>query len=138
MVRNVTEINHEGTVTKNSDDTVIVSISSSSACSGCHAKGSCSMLGSEEKFIEIHGKYNVKPGDIVNVVMMQSMGFRALTFGYLLPFFAVIITLFVLVSLDYPELTAGLLSLSVLAPYYLILYLCRERINEKFTFSLKI
>ncbi|HLP74297.1 MAG TPA: SoxR reducing system RseC family protein [Bacteroidales bacterium] len=135
--KNVTEINHEGTVTKNNGDTVTVIISSSSACSGCHAKGSCSMSGTEEKLIEINGKYNVSPGDTVNVVMNQSMGFRALVFGYVLPFFAVIITLMVLVSAGFSELVSGLISLAVLGPYYLSLYIFRKSLDKKFIFSLK-
>lgn len=138
MDRHVTEINHEGTVTKNNGDSVIVTISSTSACSGCHAKGTCSMPGSEEKMIEIKGSYNVRPGDQVNVVMNQSMGFKALVFGYVLPFFVVIITLLSLVASGFSELTSGLVSVAVLGPYYFTLYLLRKSIEKKFIFSIKI
>lgn len=130
-------ISHEGVVTSNSGESVIISISSQSACSGCHAKGSCSMLGSKEKIVEIPGRYNVKPGDVVNVLMSRSMGFTALFFGYVLPFFALLIVLIITVSLDMPELTAGLIAIGTLIPYYLVLYLCRNRLSEKFTFTLK-
>ena len=131
-------ISHEGIVTKNSGESVTVSILATTACSGCHAKGSCNMLGSEQKIVEVNGKYNVSPGDTVHVLMKQSMGFTALFFGYLLPFVAVLIMLITLISVNTPELTAGLISLSVLLPYYLILYFSRKRMNEKFTFTLKV
>jgi sigma-E factor negative regulatory protein RseC len=130
-------INHEGIVQNADDKSVIVSISVSSACSGCNAEGSCSIAGKEEKIIEVSGKYNVKPGDLVTILMKQSMGYAALVLGYLLPLVSVVITLIVMITLKFPELSAGLISIAVLIPYYTILYFFRNRINKKFTFTLK-
>ncbi|HEX2969346.1 MAG TPA: SoxR reducing system RseC family protein [Bacteroidales bacterium] len=130
-------INHEGVVTSNSGKSVIVSISSQSACSGCHAKGSCNMFGTEQKLIEVIGTYSVEPGDIVNILMERSMGVSALFFGYILPFFVLLISLVTSISFNLPELTAGLISFGMLMPYYLILYFFRKRLSEKFTFTLK-
>lgn len=130
-------INYEGIVQKADDKSVIVSISAASACSGCHVEGSCTLSGKEEKIIEVSGSYNVKPGDTVTILMKQSMGYTALFLGYLLPLIAVVVCLIILISLNVPELTAGLISLAVLIPYYIILYFFRKRINEKFTFTLK-
>ncbi|MGE5420275.1 MAG: SoxR reducing system RseC family protein [Chloroflexota bacterium] len=131
-------INHEGVVTGNSGTSVTISISSQSACAGCHAKGSCNMLGTEEKIVEVKGNYNVKPGDVVSVLMSRSMGFAALALGYLLPFLVVLSILVLMISLRVPELTAGLLSIGALLPYFLILYFFRERLREKFVFTLKV
>ena len=130
-------IDHEGIVQKADEKSVIVSISAASACSGCHAEGSCTLSGKEEKIIEVSGRYNVKPGDTVTILMKQSMGYAALFLGYLLPLISVIAILIILISLKVPELVAGLTSLAILIPYYLILYFFRKRINEKFTFTLK-
>jgi len=130
-------INHDGIVQRADVNSVTVSIISSSACSGCHAEGSCSMSGKEEKIIEVRGKYNVSAGDHVVVLMKQSMGYTALFLGYLLPLLIVIITLIILISVKIPELSAGLISLAVLVPYYSALWFLRNRINEKFTFTLK-
>jgi positive regulator of sigma E activity len=130
-------INHEGTVQRSTDKSVIVSISTFSACAGCHAENSCSLSGREEKIVEVHGNYSVKPGDRVTVVMKQSIGFTALFFGYLLPLISVILMLILLISLNINELIAGLTSLGMLVPYYFILRLFRNTINEKFTFTLK-
>lgn len=130
-------INHEGVVTSNSGELVIISISAKSACSGCHAKGSCNMSGSQEKIVEIPGHYNLKAGDIVNVEMSRSMGFTALFFGYVLPFFVLLITLLIMVLLSMTELTAGLTAIGTLIPYYLAIYLCRNRLSKKFMFTLK-
>src|SRR5450759_5104188 len=111
-------INHEGIVQKSDDKSVIVSISAASACSGCHAEGSCTLSGKEEKIIEVTGSYNVKPGDTVTIVMKQSMGFAALFLGYVLPLISVVAFLIIFISLNFTELVAGLASLAILIPYY--------------------
>lgn len=133
-----TIINHEGIVQSNENNNVFIAITSLSACSGCHAEGGCTMSGKEEKIIEVRGRYNVTRGDKVTVLMNQSMGYAALFLGYILPVIIVIAVLIILVALKFPELTAGLASLAVLAPYYIILVFFRKKINEKFTFSLKV
>lgn len=130
-------INHEGVVESNSGKSVIVSISSQSACSGCHAKGSCGMLGTTGKTVEVKGSYDVRPGDVVNVLMEQSMGFTALFFGYLLPFIWLLAVLITMISLNVAELTAGLVAIGSLLPCYLVLYLFRNKLGEKFSFTIK-
>jgi len=130
-------IQHDGIVQKVGNDSVVVAISASSACAGCHAEGLCNMTGKEEKIIDVQGKYNVVPGDTVTVLMQQSMGYKAIALSYLIPVLVVIVSLVVLVSLDIPELTAGLMSIGVLLPYFLVLFLLRRRINRIFTFTLK-
>jgi positive regulator of sigma E activity len=130
-------IKHEGTVLKIDKKSVFVCISSVSACSGCQAEGSCSISGQEEKIIEVSGSFNLKPGDKVTVLMKQSMGYAALLLGYLLPLISVIAVLIIAESFKVQELFAGLISISILIPYYLLLFIFRKRVNKKFTFSLK-
>jgi sigma-E factor negative regulatory protein RseC len=130
-------IEHEGTVKSSDNKSVTVRVISSSACSGCHAEGMCSLSGKEEKLIEIPGIYSVSPGDTVRVLMKQSSGFTAVLFGYVIPLVLVLAILIILVSASVPELAAGIGSVAVLVPYYLILYLFRDRMNKKFTFTLK-
>jgi positive regulator of sigma E activity len=130
-------IQHDGIVQKVGNDSVVVAISASSACAGCHAEGLCNMTAKEEKIIDVQGKYNVVPGDTVTVLMQQSMGYKAIALSYLIPVLVVIVSLFVLVSLDIPELTAGLISIGILLPYFLVLFLLRRRIDRIFTFTLK-
>lgn len=131
-------INHKGVVKENSGNSVIISISPSSACTGCHARGSCGTSGSAEKVVVVDGCYDVKPGDHVTVTMLQSMGFKALFLGYVLPFILVISVLAVFVSLEYTELTAGLIAIAALIPYYLVLSFFRKKIDEKFIFTIKV
>jgi len=131
-------IEHEGIVQKSDNNSVTVSIISSAACAGCHAEGICSLSGREEKTIEIPGIYRVHPGDNVTVRMKQSQGHTAVFLGYVIPLILLVAILIILISLSVPELTAGLAALAILIPYYLMLYLFRNRISRKFIFTLKI
>jgi positive regulator of sigma E activity len=130
-------IQHDGTVKKVDGNSVLVSIISSPACSGCHAEGLCGISGKEEKIIDIKGKYNVSPGDSVTILMEQTTGFKAVALSYMVPLVIVIAGLFIFNSLSFSELTTGLVSLLLLVPYFLILYLFREKINRSITFTLK-
>ncbi|HBZ21906.1 MAG TPA: Fis family transcriptional regulator [Bacteroidales bacterium] len=130
-------IQHDGTVKKVDGSSVLVSITSNPACSGCHAEGLCGISGKEEKTIDIRGRYNVSPGDSVTVLMEQSTGFKAVVLSYLVPLVIVVASLVICNILSFNELMSGLISISLLAPWYLILYLFRNRINRSFTFKLK-
>jgi sigma-E factor negative regulatory protein RseC len=130
-------INHEGVVQKKNDKSVTVSITTVTACSGCHAEDLCSQSGKAEKIIEVTGNFNVKPGDPVTILMKQSMGYAALLLGYILPLIAVLAILVIMNSLKIPELFGGLTSIAILIPYYIILFLFRKRVNDKFAFTLK-
>ncbi len=130
-------IEHEGVVQKSDNSSVKVRILSETACAGCHAKGSCSMSGVKEKMVEVRGSYEVTPGDNVTVLMKRSMGYTALFLGYIIPLALLIITLIVLISLSLPEAVAGLGALAIPGIYYLLLYFFRDRIGNKFVFTIK-
>jgi sigma-E factor negative regulatory protein RseC len=130
-------IQHEGIVSKVDGNSVLVRIISSSACSGCHAEGLCGLSGKEEKIIDVKGKYNVSSGDAVTVLMHESMGFKAVFLSYIVPLVILVVSLILLITFSVPELAAGLISISILAPYFIILYFFRKRINESFIFTLK-
>jgi sigma-E factor negative regulatory protein RseC len=127
---------HKGVVQKSENKSVLVAITAQTACSGCHAEGICTLSGSETKIIEVNGTYNVKAGDEVTVFMKQKSGYTAVLLAYLIPLVTIITSLIILISLKMSELTAGLLSIAMLIPYFSILFLFRKRINEKFVFTL--
>ena len=133
--RNIIE--HIGIVQSIDDKHVTVSIQSNSACVGCMASGVCDVSGSEEKVVKASLTDNIRIGEMVNVVMQQSLGFRALFIGYLLPFIIVMVLLIVLSSLSLPELVSGLVALVSLIPYYLVIYLRKEKIGKDFSFTIK-
>jgi sigma-E factor negative regulatory protein RseC len=135
---NFESIEHDGVVQKSDNNSVSVIISAESACSGCHAESLCSLSGKEEKIVEVSGFYNLAPGDNVTVLMKKSTGYKALLLGYIFPLILVMVILIILAASSVPELTAGLASIAALIPYYLILWFFRKRINNKFTFTIKV
>ncbi len=131
-------ISHAGIVESISSDLIRVNITSVSACSACHAKGACNASDMESKIIDaIPGNKKLKIGDHVTVVGKESMGFKALFLGYLLPFLLVLTVLIIATSLKTSETLAGLLSLASLIPYYLVLYLTKDRLKKSFIFEIQ-
>ncbi len=131
-------IEHTGIVQECDNKSVVIKIQSLSPCSGCHAEGVCSMSGMEEKKVIVPGSWNVSPGDNVTVLMKKSTGYTAVLLGYVLPLVLLVSALIILTGMPVSELTAGLFSISVLIPYYFIIWLIRKRLTNKFTFSLKV
>lgn len=131
------KIQHDGTVREVGIDSVVVSIVSCAACAGCQIRGMCGMTENEEKIIDIKGSYDVSPGDKVTVQMEESAGMKAVVLSYLVPFFIVVGSLVIIQSLSINELQAGLISIALLVPWFLILYLFRKKIDRSFTFTLK-
>lgn len=130
-------IEHKGIVRSLNKNSVIVTILSESACSGCHAKGSCHLSGVKEKIIEVYGDYDLSPGDNVTVMMKRSMGYKALLLGYLMPLIFFIFAIAIFSSLGVPESGSGLGAICTAGLYYLILYFFRDRIRNKFSFTIK-
>ncbi len=131
-------ITHEGVVEGIKNNKVLVRFTRNSACSDCHAKGICSVSDQENKALEFNDPSgSFRKGEKVQIILTQSSGFRALSLGYLLPFLIVLLSLILLTILSFPEGISGLLSLSLLVPYFLLLKLLRRKLDKSFTFSLR-
>ncbi len=128
---------HSGIIQEVSENKLIVAIISASACSSCHAKGACLASEMQEKEIEIYrfsGEF--QPGQSVNIVGKTSQGYRAMFYGYVLPFILVIVSLILALSITKSDGIAGLLSLAVLIPYYVVLYFFRNKLKRSFEFEI--
>jgi sigma-E factor negative regulatory protein RseC len=139
--QNLDIIRHSGKVILIDDDTTKVRIVSMSACSSCHARGACSVSDMEEKVVEVKTNNDLlkyKVGDDVNVSMSQNLGFLALFLGYLLPLILVVSTITILSLLKKDDLIVGLAALSLLIPYYVILYLYKDKLKNKFLFKIDL
>lgn len=132
-------IKHTGIISEINKDLIKVSIIAQSACSACHAKGVCSVSDMQEKFIDVknNGNFDQKVGDFVTVSMKQKLGLKAVLFGYFIPFVLLMITLIIALGYFENEGIAGLTALGILAPYYLFLYLLKDRLRESFEFQIE-
>jgi positive regulator of sigma E activity len=131
-------LRHTGIVKQVTPTSLVVSIINQSACSGCHAKGACSVADVQEKDIEITNfRKDYTPGTMVTVIFRESSGFRALFLGYVLPFLILLTTLIIVIELTGNEVYGGLISLAMLVPYYFALYLSKDKLKKIFTFELE-
>lgn len=132
-------VEHLGIIREISDTVVSVSITRNTACGSCRARGSCSISDAGEKTIEVcrTPDENYIVGEEIMVVLEQSLGIKALSLGYILPFFLVLGMLIILTSNGLGEGTSGLISLASLVPYYISLRFFRDRLKKEFSLRLK-
>jgi len=130
-------ITHEGIIEKVTDQDLLVRLTRLPACGECHAKGLCSVPGAEQNELVIQGRHReFNSGDRVIVSIARSQGFRALALGYILPFLLVVLTLSILTLFHLKEWLAGLMSLGMLIPYYILITVLRKRIEDSLTFKI--
>ncbi|MEG0948540.1 MAG: SoxR reducing system RseC family protein [Bacteroidales bacterium] len=131
-------IEHIGIVKQLREGYADILIIQNSACSGCHAKSACTAADSAEKIIEVpYFDNDLRLNQQVTVVGSKTMGWKAVGYAFILPFLLLMIVLIIVVEQTGDELMAGLSALAVLIPYYLILYLLRNKMKSNFTFTLK-
>lgn len=132
-------VEHPGIILEVKDKVIRVKIEHLSACSQCHAKSACLTSDRSEKIIEVRrGQRIFKEGDLVTVVMEEKKGVLAVFLAYLLPFFIVFLTLLIVLALTKKEVVSGVLAVGSLVPYYLILWVLRDKIKSEFQFRLKL
>ena len=126
----VNSIKHLGIVENINGSRLKVRIVQSSACSSCSGKGHCSASETKEKIIDVYNKNGVpcQIGERVMIVGTTSMGMKAV-------FLAFVIFSLKLTGGD--EVLSALISLATLVPYYLIIYMCRQKISRSFMFTLE-
>jgi len=131
------EVEHKGIISAVKNDSLQVSLLTVSGCSTCAVKSSCGVAGAEAKMVDVPFQEGYQVGQEVHVRFKQAQGFKALFFGYLLPFLLVFVTLIAAISSGMEEGSAGLLSLGVLLPYYGSLYYLKDKIKEGFHYQLR-
>ena len=135
-------IEHEGKVMSVDKDYIAVEILNKSACAACHAKGVCGASDQSVKVVEVAQDIQTltedyQVGETVNIVMAPSMGTQAIWLAYVVPLMVLMASVGVFSLCGAGELLMGLDSLGILALYYLIVFLCRNKISKIFTFSIE-
>lgn len=131
-------IEHSGIFEQIDGEQIKVLIMQQSACSECHAKSLCSVADKKEKIIEvISSDPTLKVGDRVIIYGESSIGLQAVLLAFVIPLLLIFLALFIFQHFIENELMAGILSILVLVPYYLILFLSNKRLKNKFQFKIK-
>ncbi|MDR1225586.1 MAG: SoxR reducing system RseC family protein [Prevotellaceae bacterium] len=132
------EIKHSGVIMQVDEQGILVRIERVAACAACHAKDACMAADMEEKIIGVpHTLERFEVGEEVNVAIRQSIGMKAVMYGYMLPLAVLMVVLITLITLGVPELYAGLGTLAALAGYYIVLFVLRSKIEKQMTFTLE-
>ena len=133
-------IKHRGIVENIKGSHVQVRITQTSACSACSVKGHCNASESKEKLIDVFDvkASSYRKGEEVMLYGTTSMGMQAVFLAFGIPFLVLLITLFIAMRLtDGNELKSALIALLDLIPYYLIIYVCRNKLSKKFSFTIE-
>ena len=138
-MKNTESISHEGVITKITDDELEIKILAQSACAACHAKSACGMGEQAEKILTVprpKGK-NFTLNQKVNVKMAIGQGNKAAVLAYLIPIVLLLAVLFVCLGLGINDGLAALISIVALVPYYIILYLKRDKLKKQFLYIIE-
>lgn len=133
------KIKHNGVVDGVEEGCVRVRILQSSACSACKVAAHCNASETKEKIIEVQvaDADRYQRGDSVIVVADTAVGFRASLYGYLLPLILMVVSLVAVLKITQSEGYAAMSALGILVPYYIGLYLLRNKLRNKLSFSLE-
>ena len=135
-----TKISHSGIVESIREGCVQVRILQTSACAACKVAGHCHASESKEKIVDVlnvRDTSRLKVGDNVTVCASRHVANRALLLGFGLPLLLLVSVLLIALKLLTDEGLAALTALLALVPYYVLLYLLRDRIRQKMAFFIE-
>ncbi len=129
-------IRHEGIVESIGTESCSVRILQASACSSCDVRKLCRSSESKEKVVDVRGQYPaLRVGDSVTLCGSVRQGLLASLLAYVAPLILMVAALFIGTRLS-GEGTGALAALLVLAPYYGVLYLFRDKLRKEFSFEI--
>ena len=132
------KIEHQGRVEFVEDGHMRVSIMQQAACADCKARSMCTSSENKERIIDVYEPNAVQRwhvGDVVNVCGALSMGKTAVRLAFGVP--VLIIAVWLCVAMVFLHLGEGLslgILAGVLAVYFYILYINREKMARRFAF----
>lgn len=120
---------------------VRVRILQASACAACKVASKCHTAESKEKIIDVtvegQEAFNWKKGQAVTVCTSGTMAGRALLLGFGVPLLIMLIVLVATLAAGCSEGMAALLMIVSLIPYYIGLWLFRNRIARTISFQIE-
>ena len=133
------KIKHAGVVDGVEGECVRVRILQSSACSACKVAAHCNASETKEKIIDVMDAdaSHYQKGDQVMVVADTAVGFLASLYGYLLPLILMVVTLVGVLAATHSEGLAAVSALGILIPYYVLLFLMRNKLRNRLSFTLE-
>ena len=133
------KISHSGVVDSIEGDCIKVRIVQTSACAACKVASHCNASESKEKMVDVFGCDTAKyvTGQAVVVSASREVANRAILLGFGLPLLLLIGVLLMVLRWTGDEGMAALVSLGVLVPYYIVLWLLRDSIRQQVSFRIE-
>ena len=131
-------VSHEGIVTEIDNNNIQIKILSKSACASCNIKTACNMSEMQEKIITIAAPKDkeLSVGQEVKVSIALGQANKAVIFAYVIPSIILISMIFILNGFKIDEGINALISIGSLIPYYLILFLFKDKIKRNFEYEI--
>ena len=133
-------VTHSGKVIGVFRDTVTVAVESSEACGSCASRSACSLgvqSNTRNILITTPNANSFSVGEIVRVATRTQMGLMAVALCYAVPAVVLVAVLAAAVLCGVSEGVAALISLGSVAIYYGILWLVRDKLAQKISFTIE-
>ena len=118
---------------------VKVRILQTSACAACKVASHCNASDKKVKIIEVFcddaASYQI--GQEVRVTASRQVAANALLLSFGIPFLLLMLILIVTLKLSGNEGIAAIAAIASLVPYYLVLWLFKDRIRQRLAFALE-
>lgn len=134
------KISHSGVIDRIEGEYVQVRIVQTSACAACKVAGYCNAAESKEKIVDVFCGSAAKKltvGQTVTVTASSQVATQALLWAFGLPFLLMVSVLIIVLKWTGSEGLAALSGLGVLIPYYIGLWLFRDRMRDKLAFAIE-
>ena len=132
-------IEHSGVVERTERDTVYVRITSHSACGSCKAREACGLAEAQDKIVVVKSPDAAQfaVGEQVMVGVRRSAGAVAVILAYVGALAVLLAVLFAAnAALGWSEGASALAALGGVGFYYVVLWLCRRRIEHTIHFTI--
>lgn len=131
------EITHEAIVRQIEGNLVRCEIVQQAACSACKAKVMCTASESKVKEIDALMLEPMEVGDRVEVAVSKRLGWKAVLLAFVLPFCLLLGLVALLPRWIESEALVGTIAIASLAPYYVVLWLFRGKLEREYQFVVR-
>ena len=131
------KVTHEGIIEAIDNRHISVRIIQQTACASCKIAAHCNASDTKVKIVDVYAdSSHLTVGQKIVVSTSGSAVKNALLIGFLFPLFMIVFLIVFSKVLGKTDDIAALLALGSLIPYYIIVWLFRNKIAQKITFHI--
>lgn len=133
------KIYHDGIVESSQNGCVKVLITQTAACASCKIAKHCNASDAKEKIIDVYVKNaaDYAPGEKVTVSLSAGNAYHAVLLAFGVPLIVMVTVILLIYLWTKDEGLAAIIGVASLLPYYLVLYLMRDKLSKKYAFVIK-